>query len=52
MLPIAGETAGPNGLKFYLDTRSWVAGRCFRQKKSFFSSKLKKNSTGNAGPFS
>ena len=40
MLPIAGQTAGPNGLKFV------VVGVCQLFKKK------KKISTGNTGPFS
>ena len=36
MLPIAGQTAGPNMLNFFVDTM--VAGGCFRLKKfEFFS---------------
>ena len=26
MLPIAGQTAGPNGLKFFGDTQGWPGG--------------------------
>jgi len=26
MLPIAGQSAGPNGLTFYLDTHGWSGG--------------------------
>ena len=26
MLPIAGQTAGPNGLKFFVDTHGWPGG--------------------------
>ena len=54
MLPIAAQTAGPNGLKFFVDTHGWPGS--FRQKKirnyflQFFLIK-KKISTGNAGPF-
>ena len=32
MLPIAGQTAGPNGLKFFEDTQ----GGCFKLKKFDF----------------
>ena len=24
MLPIAGQSAGPNGLKFFVDTQGWL----------------------------
>ena len=43
MLPIAGKTAGPNGLKFFLDIHGWPGG-CHRLKKFqyFFSHPLKK----------
>ena len=34
MLPIAGKTAGPNELIFFVDTL--VAGRCLRLKKTDF----------------
>ena len=52
MLPIAGQTAGSNGLKLFVDTQGWPG--CIRLKKfeffniffqHFF---LKKNSLGNA----
>ena len=26
MLPKAGQTAGPNGLKFFVDTHGWSGG--------------------------
>ena len=26
MLPIAGQTAGPNGLKLFVDTHGWPEG--------------------------
>ena len=26
MLPIAGQTARPNGLKFFVDTNGWPGG--------------------------
>ena len=55
MLPMAGQTAGLNGLKFFCG-HSWVAGWCLRLKKSeiFFSQNFFSNffSTGNAWPFS
>ena len=52
MFPIAGQTAGPIGLKFFVDTHGWPGSDIGLKKKSpnicfsnFFS-------TGNAGPFS
>ena len=35
MLPIADQTAGPNGLKFFCG-HSWVAGGCYRLIETFF----------------
>ena len=32
MFPIAGQTAGPNGLMYFVDT-PWVAGGVLGQKK-------------------
>ena len=29
MLPIAGQTAGPNGLKKFVDTHGWPGGDFF-----------------------
>ena len=26
MLPLAGQTAGPNGLKFFVNTHGWLGG--------------------------
>jgi len=26
MFPLAGQTAGPNGLNFFVDTRGWPGG--------------------------
>ena len=51
MLPIAGKTAGPNGLKFFLDIHGWPGG-CHRLKKIqyFFSHPLKKTSRATPGP--
>ena len=53
MLPIAGQTAGSNGLKFFVNTHG-----CNRLKNRFFFN-IKKNyffqfffPTGNAGTFS
>ena len=52
MLPIAAQTAGPNGLTFYC-RHSWVARGCLRLKNDFFSTVFFNFfSTGNAGPFS
>ena len=58
MLPIAGQTAGPNGLNFFLDTHWWPWG-VLGFKKSNFNFKFffktfffKFFSTGNAEPFS
>ena len=44
MLPIAGQTAGPIGLKFLVDTHGWPGG--VSKEKNFlnFFSKLKKKS--------
>ena len=36
MLPIAGQTAGPNGLKFYVDTRGWGVSKA-KKNSNFFS---------------
>ena len=53
MLPTAGQTAGSNGLTFFVDTHG-----CYRLKKSIFFFKLKKFislkffPTGNTGTFS
>ena len=40
MLPIAGQTAGPNGLNFFVDTHGWPGG--FKAKKFDFFFVLKK----------
>ena len=34
MLPLAHQTAGPIGLKFFVDTHGWQ--RCYRLKNSIF----------------
>ena len=48
MLPIVGQTAGPIGLKFFVDTHGWPM-----DVKGYESSTLKKKIfTGNAGLFS
>ena len=49
MSPIAGQTAGPNGLNFFVDTHGWP--------REFLGKKIEKNVlhyffTVNAGPFS
>ena len=51
MFPIAGQTAGPNGLKFFCG-HSWVAGGCLRLKGSNFVvfKKKKKFSRATPGP--
>ena len=61
MLLIAGQTAGPNGLKLFVDTHGWPVGVC-RKKflfKFFFQHFFLFNffsqhffHTGNAEPFS
>ena len=48
MLRIAGQTARPIGLKFFVDTQGWQGGVIGSTK---FKNKKNKNSTGNAGPF-
>ena len=37
MLPIASQTAGPNGLKFFVDTHGWPEGVIGQKIKFFFS---------------
>ena len=32
MLPIAAQTAGPNGLKFFVDTHGWPGGVLGKRK--------------------
>ena len=57
MSPIAGQTAGPNGLKFFCG-HSWLVRGCFRLKKiEYFCFKICFSSNffssmGNAGHFS
>ena len=41
MLRIAGQTNGPIGLKFFVDTHGWWGGGCYRLKSN---RNLKKNS--------
>ena len=50
MLPIAGQTAGPNRLKFFGDTQGWPGGVLDFFFKIFFFQNF--FSRGNAGPFS
>ena len=35
MLPIAGQTAGPNELKFFVDTHGWPGGDMAKKCKFF-----------------
>ena len=52
MLPIADQTAGPNGLKFFCG-HSWVAVLQAKKLEIFFKNILFKFCfTGNARPFS
>ena len=48
MLFMAGQTAGPNGLKFFVDTYGWP-GVLQAKNRYFFQNIF---FTGNAGPFS
>ena len=55
MLPIASQTAGPNGLKFFVDTHGYPVGVIgLKHLKFFFISFFIKIffSTGNTGHFS
>ena len=36
MLPIAGQTAGPIGLKFFVDTQGWPGGVIVKNRNYFF----------------
>ena len=47
MLFIAGQTAGPIGLKFFVDTHEWPGGVIFFCFQNLFSNLF---STDNAGP--
>ena len=51
MLSIAGQTAGPIGPKFFVDTHEWPGG-CYRLKNELFFCFQTVFSTNNAGPFS
>ena len=53
MLRIAGQTTGPIGLKFFVDTHGWP-GVLWPVKMEFFSKIFFSNfvSAGNAGTFS
>ena len=49
MSPIAGQTAEPNGLTFFVDTQGWPGGVSGKNKsKNFFQIFFY---TGNAEPF-
>ena len=60
MSPIAGQTAGPNGLNFFVDTQGWPGSKAKKIRNFLFSKFFFSNnfffqhffSTGNAGPFS
>ena len=58
MLPIAGQTAGPNGLTFFVDTHGWSVDFLGQKNEfviNFFLSIFYFKflfSTGNPGPFS
>ena len=36
MLPIADQTAGPIGLKFFVDTQGWPGGVIVKNRNYFF----------------
>ena len=36
MLPIAGQTAGPTGLKIFVDTQGWPRNVIGYKKSNFF----------------
>ena len=40
MIPIAGQTAGPIGLKFFVDTQGWPGGDIGFKKSNIFFSKI------------
>ena len=50
MFPLAGKTAGPNGLKFVVDTHGEWGDISYKKLKFFF--KYIFSPTGNAGSFS
>ena len=54
MLPIASQTAGPNGLTLFVDTHGWPVGVIGLKHLNFFFSFFIKIffSTGNTGHFS
>ena len=54
MLPIPGQTAGPIGLKFFLDTQGWPGSVKGYKKTNFFENIFFSIFffTVNAGPFS
>ena len=52
MLPIAGQMAGPNGLKFFVDTQGWPGGVIGNNMESnflFLKNFIFYFFTGNAG---
>ena len=54
MLPIADQTAGPIGLKFFVDTQGWPGGVIGKKSKLLFFQTFFQVffPTVNAGPFS
>ena len=36
MLPIAGQTAGPNGLKLFVDTYGWTGSVIGKKNRVFY----------------
>ena len=40
MSPIAGQTAGPNGLTFFVDTQEWPRGVLGFKNRTFFVYKI------------
>jgi len=48
MLPIAGQTTGPNGLTLFVDTQWWPGGVKGKKEFEIFFS----NNSFNVGPFS
>ena len=40
MLPIAGQTAGPTGLKIFVDTQGWPRNVIGYKKSNFFSASV------------
>ena len=46
MLPIAGRTAGPNGLKFFVDTQGFPWGVLGLENSIFFKKKFPRATPG------